>query len=80
MTSATSGPRLIAVRVKPNSRRPRLEPAADGALIAHLHSPPREGRANQELLRRLAEHFSVPQSRIRIRSGAASRNKLVEIL
>jgi hypothetical protein len=71
--------KVVAVRVKPNSRRPRIEAAADGALIAHLAAPPLEGRANRELLERLAEYLSVPKSRLRIRSGAASRAKLVEI-
>ena len=72
--------RLIAVRVKPNSRRPRIETAADGTLIAHLSSPPIEGRANQELLERLARRLGVPKSRLRIRSGVSSRSKLVEIV
>jgi len=75
---AASG-RVVAVRVKPNSRRPRVEAAPDGSLVAHLSAPPVEGRANRELLERLAEHFAVPKSRLRIRSGAASRSKLVEI-
>ena len=78
MRNATA--RLIAVRVKPKSRRPRIELASDGALVAHLKAPPVEGRANQELLERLAEHLAVPKSRLRIRSGASSRSKLVEIL
>jgi len=71
---------MVAVRVKPNSRRPRIEAAPDGALIAHLNAPPRESRANRELLERLAEYFSVPKSRVRLRAGTSSRFKLVEIL
>jgi uncharacterized protein YggU (UPF0235/DUF167 family) len=73
-------PRIVAVRVKPNSRQPRLEQAPSGGLVAYLKSPPIEGRANDELLARLAQHFGVPKSRLRLRSGAASRTKLVEIL
>ncbi len=69
---------VIQVKVKPNSRQPRLERAADGSLTAYLKSPPVEGRANEELIERLAEHFGVPKSRIRIKSGASSRTKLVE--
>jgi uncharacterized protein YggU (UPF0235/DUF167 family) len=76
--SATA--KLIAVRVKPNSRRPRIESAPDGVLVAYLHSPPIEGRANQELLERLAAHLSIPKSRLRLRSGASSRSKLVELV
>jgi uncharacterized protein (TIGR00251 family) len=70
---------LVSVRVKPNSKRPRLEPAGDGTLTAYLKSPPIEGKANQELIARLAERFGVPKSRLRIKSGLASKTKLVEV-
>lgn len=70
---------IVQVRVKPGSRRPRIEAAPGGGLVAWLRSPPVEGRANRELIELLAEHFGVPRSRVRIRSGATARFKLVEI-
>lgn len=69
---------LLRVKVKPGSKQPRIE-EADGALTVHLKSPPVEGKANEELMRQLAERFGVPKSRVRIKSGLASRTKLVEI-
>jgi uncharacterized protein (TIGR00251 family) len=79
---AMAGERVvrIGVRVKPASRRPRLEEQADGSLVAHLKSPPVEGRANQELIEQLARRFGVSKARVRIRLGVASRNKVVEIV
>lgn len=70
---------LVSVKVKPNSKRPHLEESADGSLVAHLKSPPIEGRANEELILRLAEKYGVPKSRVRIKLGRSSRFKLVEI-
>ena len=70
---------VCRVKVKPNSKNPRIEEAPDGALTVYLKSPPIEGRANEELIARLAGHYKVPKSRLRIKSGAASRNKLIEI-
>jgi uncharacterized protein (TIGR00251 family) len=70
---------LRRIKVKPSSRNPRIEEAPDGSLTVHLKSPPVEGRANDELIARLAAHYGVSKSRVRIKSGAASRNKLVEI-
>jgi uncharacterized protein len=70
---------LLQIKVKPSSKNPRLERAPGGALTVYLKSPPVEGRANDELVARLAEHFGVPKSRVRIKSGLASRTKLVEI-
>ena len=70
---------IVEIKVKPNAKKPRLEPGPDGGLIAYLKSPPVAGKANQELIERVAEHFGVPKSRVRIKSGLASRNKRVEI-
>lgn len=70
---------LVSVRVKPNSKKPRIERADDGTLTAYLKSPPIEGKANLELIARLAESFGVPKSRVRIKSGMASKTKLVEV-
>jgi len=67
------------VKVKPNSQRQSIEEQADGSLIVHLKSPPVDGKANEELIKLLAEKFDVPKSYIRIKSGANSRQKLVEI-
>ncbi len=69
----------LAMKVKPNSKQPRIEQQPDGSLIAHLKSPPAEGKANEELIAGLAAKYGVPKSRVRIRSGASSRNKIVEI-
>lgn len=70
---------LVSVRVKPNSKNPRIQ-EAPGGLTAYLKSPPIEGKANQELIARLAERFGVPKSRVRIKSGLSSKTKLVEVL
>jgi uncharacterized protein (TIGR00251 family) len=67
------------VKVKPNAKRNSIEESADGSLIVHLKSPPVDGKANEELIKLLAEKFDVPKSYIRIKSGATSRQKLVEI-
>ncbi|MGA2435385.1 MAG: DUF167 domain-containing protein [Bryobacteraceae bacterium] len=69
----------ISVKVKPNSKRPRIEMADDGSLTVYLKSAPIEGRANDELIASLAGRFGVPKSRVRVRSGLASRTKVVEI-
>lgn len=67
------------VKVKPNSKVQKIEEVADGSLTVYLKSPPVDGKANEELIKVLAEKFDVPKSRIRIKSGLSSRNKLIEI-
>ncbi len=53
---------------------------ADGTLKVKVHAVREGGRANEELVRVLAEHFGVARSNISIIRGAtASRRKTVEI-
>ncbi len=64
---------------KPNSKQRKITEQEDGSLIVHLKSPRVDGKANEELIKLLAEKFDVPKSDIRIKSGLSSRQKLVKI-
>ena len=68
----------IRVKVKPNSRIEELSQEGDN-FIVKVKEPPREGKANQSVIKLLAEHFGVPQSQVRILSGFRSRNKIIEV-
>jgi len=67
----------INVRVIPGSSRLDVEPGDPWRV--HVHARPAEGKANEELLQILSEHFGVPRSAVRILGGHASRSKTVEI-
>ncbi|AFY30695.1 DUF167 domain-containing protein [Calothrix sp. PCC 7507] len=69
----------ITVKVKPNAKQQKIEEQSDGSLNVLLKSPPVDGKANEELIKLLAEKFNVPKSNIRVKSGVSSRRKLVEI-
>jgi len=56
-----------------------LEVSGDEISIS-IKSTPEFGRANRELVKKLAAHFSVGKDRVRIISGLTSRKKIVEIL
>ena len=45
-----------------------------------LTSKPEKGKANRELVNKLAKHFKVPISNVRIIVGHTSRTKLVEVI
>jgi len=68
----------IRVKVKPNSRIEELSQEGDSFIIK-VKEPPKEGKANQAVIKLLAEHFGVPQSQVRILSGFRSRNKIIEV-
>ncbi|BAY77693.1 UPF0235 protein [Nostoc sp. DSM 114161] len=67
------------VKVKPNSKQQKILEQSDDSLIVYLKSPPVDGKANQELIKLLAEKFGVAKSDITIKSGLSSRQKLIEI-
>lgn len=67
------------VKVKPNSKLLKIVEEEDGSLTVHLKSPPIDGKANEELIKVLADKYDVSKSRITIKSGLTSRQKLIEI-
>jgi uncharacterized protein (TIGR00251 family) len=69
----------IQVRVKPNSRTEEVSQEGD-SFIVKVKEPPKEGKANQAVIKLLAEHFGVAKSRVRILSGLKSKNKVVEVV
>lgn len=69
----------IRVKVKPNSKAPKIIEEEDASLTVYLKSPPVDGKANEELIKTLAEKYNVPKSDVTIKSGLSARQKLVEI-
>jgi len=68
----------IHVRVKPSSRTEEVSRESD-SFIVRVKEPPEEGKANQAVIRLLAEHFGVARNQVRILSGFKSRNKVIEV-
>ena len=72
--------KTLRIKVKPNARSSCLEgPGEGGVWHARVKSPPVDGKANQELVKLVAEHFDCPKSRVSIKNGASGRMKLVRI-
>jgi uncharacterized protein YggU (UPF0235/DUF167 family) len=71
--------RTLQVKVKPQSRVSALVAQADGSWLAQLTAPPVDGRANEELIALVARHFGLRRSQVRIKSGASSRLKLLQL-
>ena len=69
----------IRVKVKPNSGTEELSQEGD-SFIVKVKEPPKEGKANQAVIKLLAEHFGVSQSQVRILSGLKSRSKVIKIV
>lgn len=71
----------LAVRVTPRaSRNEIVEVLSDGTIKIHLTAPPVEGKANEALIKFLAEVLGVSTARIEVVAGAGGRDKLISVL
>jgi hypothetical protein len=75
----TAGALTFAVRVVPRASRSEIAGEHDGALRVRVAAPPVEGAANVELVRTLARALGVPSRAVEIKSGHASKTKLVSV-
>lgn len=74
-------PETIVVKVKPGSRKgPLVEYDAADGLTVYVREPATDGKANEAVIRLLAEHFGVPRSRVELTSGTAARIKRFRIV
>ena len=69
----------ISIKVIANSSRQEVK-EENGVLKVHLKSPPVKGKANEELIEVLAEHFNVKKNQIAILKGHKSNLKEIEVL
>lgn len=70
---------LLQVKVKPNARASALVQAPGGMWHARLKSPPVDGKANEELVALVAEHFGCRKADVAIKAGASGRTKLLKV-
>jgi hypothetical protein len=70
----------ISVRVKPNSKKAIVELAGDNKYTVRVKEKALEGRANEAVVKCLSDYFDLPKSRIVIKMGLKSRDKVVEII
>lgn len=71
--------KILQIKVKPNARMAKFEQTSDGSWVAHVPSPPIDGKANAMLIAMVAQHFGIHKRDVSIKTGANSRLKRVEI-
>ncbi len=67
------------LKVIPRSSKNEVIPIDAQTLKVKLTAPPVDGKANEALIKILADHFDLPKSSITLLSGTHSRHKRVEI-
>jgi uncharacterized protein (TIGR00251 family) len=69
----------LRVRVSPGARRAGVVGRYGQAWKIRVAAPPEGGRANDAVVRLLAETLSVPRAAVKLVSGQTARDKLVEL-
>jgi uncharacterized protein (TIGR00251 family) len=69
----------IRLRVSAGASRSRVLGVHGGALKLSVSAAPEKGKANREVLRLVAERFSVPVSSVAIVSGETAPDKVLKI-
>jgi len=78
-TAVSPGSVTFCVQVQPRASRAAFEGEHGDALKIRLTAPPVDDRANQALVRLLAERLNVPRAAVRIVAGEKSRRKRVTV-
>ncbi len=70
----------ITVKTKPSAREVYVKKLDESSYEVAVKEPPVGGRANAAIRGAIAEHFGISYLKVKIISGWASRQKVLEIL
>jgi len=68
---------LLRVKARPHARKDAVEGVRAGELVVSVRAAPEKGRANDEIVRVLAEALGLPRTSVVLKSGAGSHHKVV---
>lgn len=68
------------LHVQPGAKRSEIVGLHGEALKIKLAAPPIEGRANEALLKFIADLFGVPLRKVELMQGGQSRHKVVAVI
>jgi len=66
------------VRVIPNARQQNVE-IRDGQIRVRVTAPPEKDRANQQVIKAIADFLDIKARQIKLIHGAHSRNKTISV-
>ena len=78
ITSTPTGVRL-RIHLQPGAATTEIVGRHGDALRVRVATPPIDGRANEALIRFLAERLALPRRAVAIASGMTSRRKVVDV-
>ncbi len=76
---AADGRITLTLHIQPGAKKTEFAGLHGGALKIRLAAPPVDGKANEALIKFVAETLKLPKSAVNLKSGQTSRRKVLEI-
>ncbi len=76
---AADGRITLTLHIQPGAQKTEFAGLHGDALKIRLAAPPVDGKANEALIRFIADTLKLPNSAINLKSGQTSRRKVLEI-
>jgi uncharacterized protein len=70
----------LTLHIQPGAKKTEFAGLHGEALKIRLAAPPVDGKANEALLRFIAEVLHLPKSAVTLKSGQTSRHKVLEVI
>ena len=70
----------VYIKVSPRSSKNEVTKISEGEYKVKLTAAPVDNKANEMLIRVLADYFNLPKSNLKIIGGKTAKIKIIEIL
>lgn len=70
---------FISLLIQPNSKKTEIQGLHDNKLKVRIHSPPVDGKANEEVIRFFSKLLKIKKNQIDIVKGHTDKTKLLQI-
>ncbi len=77
---AADGRITLTLHIQPGAKKTEFAGRHGDALKIRLAAPPVDGKANEALIKFVAETLKVPKSAVSLKSGQSSRSKVLEVV
>ena len=76
---AADGRITLTLHIQPGAKKTEIAGLHGDALKIRLAAPPVDGKANEALVKFVAEALKLPKSAVNLKSGQTSRRKVLEV-
>ena len=77
---AADGRITLTLHIQPGAKKTEFAGRHGDALKIRLAAPPVDGKANEALIKFVAETLKLPKSAVSLKSGQSSRSKVLEVI